>query len=154
MANQAQLNETVFRVGDSVRVHQKIIEGEKERIYVFEGIVISIRGSGENKSFTVRRIAAGNIGVERIWPLSSPWLVKIDVLKHGKVRRAKLYYLRDRVGRKATRVRTRKVEPEPKKVSEKKAKPDAKKTSQGKAEKGEAKTRGNRRGTSRQTPKK
>lgn len=99
-----------FNVGDTVRVHQKIIEKEKvkgvgkreekeeqkERIQVFEGVVLSIRGSGENKSFTVRKIAAGRIGVERIWPVNSPSIVKITVKKKGNFKRAKLYYLRGR----------------------------------------------------------
>jgi len=109
MANQAKRDETVFSVGDQVRVHQKIIEGEKERTSVFEGIVIAIRGRGENKTFTVRRIATGGIGVERIWPLNSPWITKIEVKKRGHVRRAKLYYLRERVGKKAVRIKTRKT---------------------------------------------
>lgn len=115
MANQAQINDVTFHVGDMVRVHYKLIEKEKvagkakrevkeeirERIQVFEGVVISIRGSGDNKSFMVRRIATGNIGVERIFPLNSPWIKKITVKKKGTVRRAKLYYLRERVGREA-----------------------------------------------------
>ena len=95
-------------MGDKVKVHQKIIESGKERNYVFEGLVISIRGRGENQSFTVRRIAAGNIGVERIYPLASPWLNKIEVVRQGKVRRAKLFYLRKKVGRKAARIKIKK----------------------------------------------
>jgi large subunit ribosomal protein L19 len=94
MANQAKIGEVIFSVGDKVKVYQKIQEGDKIRTQPFEGIVISIKGSGENKMFTVRKIAADGIGVERIWPLNSPWIEKIKVLRKGKVRRAKLYYLR------------------------------------------------------------
>ncbi len=99
MAKQAKINETLFSVGDKVRVLQKIQEGDKVRLQPFEGIVIAIKGEGENKMFTVRKIAAGGIGVERIWPLNSPWLEDIKVLKQGKVRRAKLYYLREKPGK-------------------------------------------------------
>ncbi len=79
--------------GDSVRVHFKVVEGEKERIQVFEGIVIAVRGSGISRSFVVRKISFG-IGVERIFPLHSPRIDRIEILRRGKVRRAKLYYLR------------------------------------------------------------
>lgn len=110
MANQAKFGETTFNVGDMVRVHYRIIETEKvsgvkkreekeevrERIQPFEGVVLAIRGEGEKKSFTVRKVAVGGIGVERIFPLNSPWITKITVKKKGKVRRAKLYYLRKR----------------------------------------------------------
>ena len=105
MANQAKFGETTFSVGDTVVVSQKIVEGGKTRIQNFEGIVIAIRGRGENKTFTVRKIAVGGIGVERIWPLNSPWITKITVKKRGKVRRAKLYYLRKKASKKATRVK-------------------------------------------------
>ena len=91
-----------FRIGDTVDVHVKIVEGEKERIQIFTGIVIGRKGSKLNESFTVRRLV-GNEGVERVFPLHSPSIDKIEVKKSGKVRRAKLYYLRDRVG-KATRL--------------------------------------------------
>jgi large subunit ribosomal protein L19 len=91
-----------FTIGDTVDVHVKIVEGEKERIQIFTGIVISKKGSRINESFTVRRLV-GNEGVERVFPLHSPSIDKIDVKKSGKTRRAKLYYLRDRVG-KATRL--------------------------------------------------
>jgi large subunit ribosomal protein L19 len=94
MANQVKVNNERFSVGDTVVVYQKIQEGEKVRSQPFEGIVISIKGRGENKMFTVRKIAAGGIGVERIWPINSPWIDKIEVKKRAKVRRAKLYYLR------------------------------------------------------------
>lgn len=95
MALEAQIKETTFRVGDKVKIFQKIQEGDKTRSQPFEGIVIAIRGAGENKMFTVRKLAAGNIGVERIWPLNSPWIEKIKVIRRGKVRRAKLYFLKE-----------------------------------------------------------
>ncbi len=122
MANQAKFGETTFSVGDQIKVHQKIIEGKKERTTVFEGIVIGIRGRGENKSFTVRRIGVANVGIERIWPISSPWLQKIEVKKKGQVRRAKLYYLRDRVGKRAVRIKekTGKKKPKTTKITKKK----------------------------------
>lgn len=88
-----------FRPGDTVRVHVKVKEGDKERIQAYEGIVISIRGSGVGKTFTVRRIASGGIGVERIFPLYVPTIDKIEIVKRGRVRRAKLYYLRDVKGK-------------------------------------------------------
>ncbi|MCA8910168.1 MAG: 50S ribosomal protein L19 [Planctomycetes bacterium] len=92
----------VFHVGDSVDVHVRIKEGEKERIQVFSGVCIARKGGGLRETFTVRRIVEGE-GVERIFPLHSPNVAKIEVKRAGKVRRAKLYYLRDRVG-KATRI--------------------------------------------------
>lgn len=101
-----QLSEPeAFNVGDTVKVHYKIVEGGKTRIQPYEGIVISKRGGGNSKTFIVRRIGANNIGVERIFPLLSPNIEKIEVLKQGKVRRAKLFYLRDKKGRAATKVK-------------------------------------------------
>ncbi len=94
-----------FRAGDTVKVFYKIIEAGKERIQPFEGIVISKRGSKESITFIVRRIGAQNVGIERIFPLKSPNIAKIEVLKRGKVRRAKLFYLRKKKGRAATRVK-------------------------------------------------
>lgn len=94
-----------FNVGDTVKVFYKIIESGKTRIQPYEGIVISKKGSGNSKTFTVRRIGADNIGVERIFPLFSPNITKINVLRRGKVRRAKLYYLRGKKGREATRLK-------------------------------------------------
>src|SRR5438445_3092273 len=94
-----------FDIGDQVDVHQRILEGEKERVQVFSGVVIGRRGEGMREMFTVRRIVQGE-GVERIFPLHSPKIAKIEVKRTGAVRRAKLYYLRDRVG-KATRLRER-----------------------------------------------
>jgi len=95
-----------FRPGDTVRVHVKVVEGNRERTQTFEGTVIRRRGSGLNETFTVRRISYG-VGVERTFPLHSPRLEKIEMLRRGRVRRARLYYLRGRVG-KAARIRERK----------------------------------------------
>jgi len=92
-----------FNIGDTIKVHVKIKEGEKERIQVFEGTVIAKKHGGIQETFTVRRLSYG-VGVERTFPVNSPKIDKIDVVRRGKVRRAKLYYLRDRVG-KATRVK-------------------------------------------------
>ncbi len=94
-----------FKSGDHVRVHVRVIEGDKERIQPFEGDVISIRGSRENRTFTVRKISSG-VGVERIFPYDSPKISKIEVLKQGNVRRAKLYYLRNLAG-KAARIKSK-----------------------------------------------
>lgn len=107
-----------FHVGDTIRVHYKLIEHEKvagktkrevkeetrERVQVFEGIVIAIKGSGDNTMFTVRHMGAAAVGVERIFPLISPWIRKVEVKKKGEVRRGKLYYLRARTGKAATRI--------------------------------------------------
>ena len=95
-----------FRAGDTLRVAVTIKEGDKTRVQNFEGVCISIRGQGTGKTFTVRKIGANNIGVERIFPLYSDSIESITVVRRGKVRRAKLFYLRDRVG-KATRVKQR-----------------------------------------------
>jgi len=94
-----------FRVGDTIKVFYRIREEGKERIQPFDGIVIARKGAGVSKTFTVRKIASQGIGVERIFPLHSPNIQKIEVLKKGKVRRAKLYYLRERIGKKATKVK-------------------------------------------------
>ena len=96
----------VFTIGDQVDVHQRILEGEKERIQIFSGVVISMRGEGMREMFSVRRIVQGE-GVERTFPIHSPKVAKVEVKRTGIVRRAKLYYLRDRVG-KSTRLRERK----------------------------------------------
>ena len=89
-----------FRAGDTVKVHVRVVEGERERVQVFEGIVIRRRGSQLSETFTVRKISFG-VGVERTFPVHSPMISKIEVMTHGDVRRSKLYYLRDRVGKKA-----------------------------------------------------
>jgi large subunit ribosomal protein L19 len=96
-----------FRIGDQVDVHQRILEGQKERIQIFSGTVIARRGDGMRETFTVRRIVQ-NEGVERTFPIHSPKIAKVEVKRTGRVRRAKLFYLRDRVG-KATRLRERKL---------------------------------------------
>jgi large subunit ribosomal protein L19 len=93
-----------FSVGDTVKVHVKVVEGDKERIQVFSGIVIGRRGSGINESFTVRRISYGE-GVERVFPVHSPRVDKVEVERYGAVRRAKLNYLRDRIGKAAMLVK-------------------------------------------------
>lgn len=90
----------VFDIGDTVKVHVKIKEGEKYRIQAFEGTVIAKKHGGINETFTVRRLAHG-VGVERVFPLHSPIIDKVQVIRHGKIRRAKLYYLRKRVGKAA-----------------------------------------------------
>ena len=96
-----------FRAGDTVRVNVRVKEGDKERLQAFEGVCIARRGSGVSKTFTVRKISNG-IGVERIFPLHSPMLAEITVVRRGRVRRAKLYYLRHLVG-KATRIKEKKA---------------------------------------------
>ncbi|MBQ4631342.1 MAG: 50S ribosomal protein L19 [Clostridia bacterium] len=95
-----------FNIGDTVKVHVKIVEGTRERIQTFEGTVIAKKHGGIQETFTVRRISYG-VGVERTFPVNSPKIAKIEITRQGKVRRAKLYYLRDRVG-KATRVKEKK----------------------------------------------
>ncbi len=94
-----------FRPGDTVKVHAKVVEGGRERIQIFEGVVIRKQGGGLTESFTVRKISSG-VGVERTFPIHSPRVAKIEVVRHGKVRRAKLYYLRTRSG-KAARIKER-----------------------------------------------
>ena len=102
----AQLREVAeFKTGDTVRVHAKVKEGNRERIQVFEGTVIKRQNGGARETFTVRKQASG-VGVEKAWPVHSPIIEKIEVVRRGKVRRAKLYYLRDRVG-KAAKVKER-----------------------------------------------
>ena len=95
-----------FRSGDTVRVHFRIREGDKERVQVFEGVVLGRSGAGIKESVTVRKVGAGGIGVERIFPVHSPRIEKIELNKIGRVRRAKLYYLRERSG-KAARIRSK-----------------------------------------------
>lgn len=107
VADQMRSDFPEFRPGDRVRVQVKVIEGEKERLQAFEGDVISIRGNGMNKTFTVRKISSG-VGVERVFSFHSPKLAKIEIMKEGKVRRAKLYYLRELSG-KAARIKDKRV---------------------------------------------
>ncbi len=103
-AHFTHYNEAVS-AGDTVRVHQEILEGAKKRIQVFEGIVIAIKNAGNGRSFTVRKIGANGIGVEKIFPVRLPSIKKIEVKRHGQVRRSKLYYLRARIGKAATRIK-------------------------------------------------
>ena len=90
----------VIEIGDTGKVHVKIREGDKERIQIFEGTIIARKGSGVSETFTVRRLSYG-VGVERVFPVHSPNVAKVEVVRHGRVRRSKLYYLRDRVGKAA-----------------------------------------------------
>lgn len=106
---QYRKNPMEFNVGDTVRVHTKVVEGEKERIQIFAGIVIGRRGRGLNETFTVRRISYGE-GVERIFPMHSPRVEKVEIERHGNVRRAKLTYLRKRIGKSATLVKEKEKE--------------------------------------------
>ena len=104
-----QLREDIptLEIGDNVKVHYRITEGNRERIQVFQGDVIRLQGAGARETFTVRKVSFG-VGVERTFPVHSPKIAKLEVVRHGQVRRAKLYYLRDRVG-KAARLRERRV---------------------------------------------
>lgn len=99
-AEQLKADAPEFRVGDTVKVYAKIKEGNRERIQVFEGIVMKKQGGSNRETFTVRKFSNG-VGVEKTWPLHSPHVEKVEVVRHGKVRRAKLNYLRSRVGKKA-----------------------------------------------------
>ncbi len=105
--NDEQLKSEVtpFNVGDTVKVHCRVIEGGKERVQIYQGIVIARRGSGVNEAFTVRKISYGE-GVERSFPIHTPKIAKIEIVTRGKVRRAKLHYLRSRVGKEAVTVKT------------------------------------------------
>jgi large subunit ribosomal protein L19 len=102
--DQIKKDITPFKVGDGVRVHTKVREGEKERIQIFSGIVIARKGSGIQETFTVRRISYGE-GVERVFPVNSPNIDKVEVERESEVMRARLYYLRDRIGKEATKVK-------------------------------------------------
>ena len=99
-ASQLKENAPEIKIGSTVKVHVKIREGERERIQVFEGTIIAMKGSGISSTFTVRRVAYG-VGVERVFPVHSPNVAKVELVRSGKVRRSKLYYLRDRVGKSA-----------------------------------------------------
>ncbi len=98
-----------FRAGDTIKVHVRVSEGDKQRIQLFQGVVMGRRGDGTRESFTVRKISGG-IGVERVFPLNSPMLDKVEVVRRGQVRRAKLYYLRNLRGKRA-RIEERRVDP-------------------------------------------
>ena len=108
-SEQFRKDKAEFGIGDSVRVHTKVVEGDKERIQIFSGVVIGRRGRGLNETFTVRRISYGE-GVERVFPLHSPRVDKIEVERKGSVRRAKLTYLRKRLGKGATLVKEKEKE--------------------------------------------
>lgn len=118
MAIEITIKDTKIHVGDTVRVHYRIIEKDvvagktkkekheetKERLQVFEGMVLSISGRAEGKSFLVRRLGVGNVGIERIFPVNSPWIAKVEVKRKGDVRRAKLYYLRSKTKKEISRI--------------------------------------------------
>ena len=106
-AQQIKEDIPTLEIGDNVRVHYRIIEGDRERIQVFQGDVIRLSGSGARETFTVRKLSFG-VGVERTFPLHSPKIAKLEVVRHGDVHRAKLYYLRDRIG-KAARIREKRI---------------------------------------------
>ena len=106
--NQIQDDRDHFKVGDGVKIHSKVREGNKERIQIFAGIVIAIKGSGIHQSFTVRRIASG-VGVERVFPTHSPNIEKIEVDRESVEMRSKLYYLRNRVGKAAVKVKEKRL---------------------------------------------
>lgn len=109
LVTAGQLREDIprFHPGDTVSVYVKVIEGDKERLQQFKGIVMGIKGSGNSKTFRVRKISNG-IGVERIFPINSPKIAKVEILKEGSVRRAKLYYLRKLTGKAATKIKEKK----------------------------------------------
>lgn len=105
MAQHLDTLESPVSVGDTVRIHQTISEGDKSRVQIFEGIVIAIKNRGNGKTMTVRRIGANSVGVEKIFPINLPSIQQVEVKRKGKVRRSKLYYLRDRIGKAATRIK-------------------------------------------------
>lgn len=106
--NQVKPDVAPFKVGDGVRVHTRVREGEKERIQIFAGIVISRKGSGVNETFTVRRISYGE-GVERVFPVHSPNIEKVEIDRESVTLRARMFYLRDRVGKKANKVKEKRL---------------------------------------------
>lgn len=100
-----QIKGSDIHIGDKLKIHSQVVEGAKTRIQIFEGILISLSGRGENAMFTIRRISPGGVGVERTWPVNGKSIVKVEVSKKTSgVRRAKLYYLRDRIGKAAVRI--------------------------------------------------
>ncbi|MFC1710030.1 50S ribosomal protein L19 [Patescibacteria group bacterium] len=131
MAVNAKKDNIEFGVGDTIQVTQKVVEGGKERLQTFEGIVIGIKGRGESKTFTVRRIGVQKIGIERIFPLSSPVIENIVVVKEGSkgVRRAKLYYIRDKSRKEIEKIYTRNKRERVNKKSKKTKRAKTKKTS-------------------------
>ena len=109
MANVLTIKDQVIGIGDRISVHLRIQEDQKSRIQEFEGVVIAIKGNSQTRTFTIRKIGAHSIGVERILPANSPFIEKIDIKSKGNVRRSKLYYLRTRIGRAALRIKERKI---------------------------------------------
>lgn len=105
MAQHTNIKGVSFSVGDTIKVHQKIKEGDKTRIQIFEGVVMAIRNRETGRTFTVRKLATGGIGVERIYPHATPIIERIELMQQGAVRRAKLFYLRERVSKAAMRIR-------------------------------------------------
>ena len=105
-ASQIRQDLPAFGPGDTVKVHVRIVEGDKQRIQLFQGIVISRRGGGVSETFTVRKLS-GQIGIERTFAVNSPNIAAVEVVKYGKVRRSKLYYLRGKTGKKATKIKER-----------------------------------------------
>jgi len=109
MAQHFSFQDQDISTGDTVRIHQQIVEGDKKRIQVYEGIVIAIKNRGVGKTFTVRKIGTNGIGVEKIFPVNMPGIVKVEVKSKGAVRRSKLYYLRDRIGKAASRIKEKSI---------------------------------------------
>lgn len=105
MSQNLQYQDLTISSGDTIKIHQEITEGTKSRIQVYEGVVIAIKNAGTGKSITVRKIATGSIGVEKVFPIFSPTIKKIELKRKGNARRSKLYYLRERIGKKATKVK-------------------------------------------------
>lgn len=108
MAISTIIKDTKVKIGDTIKVKHQFMQGEKVQSQSFQGVLIGIKGRGIGKTFTVRKISVDSIGVEKIWPVSSPNLLQVTVVRTGNVRRAKLYYLRDRVGKTALKVKTAK----------------------------------------------
>lgn len=109
MAQYLTYNDQEVAVGDTIRVHQRIVEEKRTRTQIFEGVVIAIRGKESGKSFVVRKISVGGVGVEKIFPVMLPSIEKIEVKRKGDVRRSKLYYLRERIGKAATKIKEKEL---------------------------------------------
>lgn len=109
MANQVIIKDQIIGIGDRISVHLRIQEDQKSRIQEFEGVVMAIKGNSNTRTITVRKIGAHGVGVERILPVNSPFIEKVDIKAKGSVRRSKLYYLRSRVGRAALRIKEKKA---------------------------------------------
>ena len=143
MANNFTYQVQQYHTGDTVKLHLSVAEADKTRTQVFEGIIIAIKNAGSGQSITVRKIATSSIGVERIVPLQNPNLTKIELKTAGKVRRAKLYYLRDRIGKRATKVKSIKITSQNKKtIATNDSKPKSSSTKKASPAKDEPKTDG------------